>query len=330
MKKVIYAVLSLLALYLILTLFGPSEIKVERQIKISRSKSLIQKRLCDFYYFHDKWSPWTEKDPAMITSFKGNAGEAGHLYTWSGNKEVNEGEMELLAIKEDSVLLRINFDKRQDSKLYFILKESDAETEVTWGLLMDIGFFGRAPMLFINMDKMIGPDFEKGLSNLKGYLEAEPATSIDYTIKELQWEASTYIGRKESVSFDEMDQYFETHFGLLSLVLEKEKIEPLSAPSGLYFSYDGVNQRTDLSCAYKVPNGIKVKGWESFEFPASKVLCIEYKGDPSNSGEAHKAMDSYIREHGLEYKMVIEEYLTDPKTEVDKAEWMTKIYYLLK
>lgn len=330
MKKVFYVLLGLAVLYFILALFGPSEIKVERQIVINQPVNLVKEKMSDFGYFHDHWSPWTEKDSAMVVTYKGNPGEIGHYYAWSGNEEVGKGEMEIISINADSIGMRLLFDEEGESQTYYILNEENNSTKVTWGLIMKISYFARTPMLFINMDKMLGADFEKGLSNLKRVLETTESLAHKFEIKENNWGEVQYFGRKETVSFDNLDKYFDDNFGLLALILEKNKIEATSPASGLFFSYDDINQSTTVSSAYRVSNCKQIKGWEIFTFPASKVISVTYKGDPANSGAAHNAISAFLKEKNLDYSMVIEEYLIGPDQVTKPSDCVTNVYYLLK
>lgn len=291
---------------------------------------MLLNKLGDYRYFHERWSPWTERDSAMVFSYKGQAGEIGHLYTWSGNEKVMQGEMEITGFGGDSIYERLSFGKGRDAKAYYVVQEQDHICRVRWGIVLPVGYFGRAVMLFVNLDKRVGKDFEEGLEKLKSVVESDTEQGHTYTVEEIEWPESTYIGRKELVGFAEMDGYFETHFGMLRMVIEKEGIKTLSAPSGLYFSYDEQKQQSELSCAFKVERNTKLKDWERFVFPAGKALQIRYLGDPAKSGNAHKAMDDYIHHNNLSYQMVIEEYRYDPRTQTDTSQWETMIYYLLK
>lgn len=190
MKKVLYVIIGLVAIYLILCLFGPSSIKVERSVDINAPKELVQKQLSDFKFFHDAWSPWTEKDPAMKTTYTGEAGQPGSTYAWESDKsDVGKGSMTYNKTVNDSILQTLRFEGMGDTRVYFITTSENTITHVTWGMVFDIGFFGRGPMLFMNMDKQIGPDYEKGLAKLKPALEQmtqSTAPSASYEVKELQ------------------------------------------------------------------------------------------------------------------------------------------------
>ena len=110
----------------------------------------------------------------------------------------------------------------------------------------------------------------------------------------------------------------------------KKAVEPTMAPSAIYFKWDQEKGETDCAAVSCVPNGTKIKGYETFAVPASKVLLIEYYGAYEKSINAHNAMDAYMKANNLPMQtQVIEEYVTDPMHEKDTAKWLTNIFYVL-
>ncbi len=334
MKKILYVIIGICVLYLILCLFGPSKIKVERSIDIKTSSvSDLQHKLADLKFFHDKWSPWTRRDPNMKTTYTGVCCESGSSYRWESEKDsVGKGTMTFNKFTTDSVLMTLNFDGMGDNDLYFVTKPSNGgNTDVTWGVVFDIGFFGRAPMIFINMDKMIGPDYEVGLKKLKQEIESIPVSSSNnYEVKELNWDAKTFYGVKDKLSFEKVAAFFGTSYGKIGEALAKAKAQPIGMPKAFYFTFDEKTMVTDVAAVMEVANEIKLDGVEKFETPASKVLLIEYFGAYDKSANAHYAMDAYMKEKGMTQSFVLEEYVTDPMTEKDTAKWLTNIFYVIK
>lgn len=334
MKKILYIIIGICALYLILCFFGPSKIKVERSIDIKTSSvEDLQHHLADLKFFHDKWSPWTRRDPNMKTIYKGVCCEPGSSYRWESEKDsVGKGTMTFNKFTPDSVLLTLSFDGMGDNELYFVTKPAnDGNINVTWGVIFDIGFFGRVPMMFINMDKMIGPDYETGLAKLKKEIESIPAeATANYEVKELNWDAKTFYGVKDKLPYDKLAPFFGASYGKIGAALGKAKAQPIGMPKAIYFTFDEKTMVTELAAVMEVANGTKLDGVEKFETPASKVLLIEYFGAYVKSANAHYAMDAYMKEKGLKQSFVIEEYANDPMTEKDTAKWQTNIYYLVK
>lgn len=124
----------------------------------------------------DNWSPWGEMDPNMNKTYSGEPGTVGSSYHWTGNRKVGEGRMTLTDVRPDEkVEIDLNFIKPFKSRNVteiFLTPEGDG-TMVTWRMTGPhtfmtkvMGFIGRS------MDKMVGPDFEKGLAKLKQITEA--------------------------------------------------------------------------------------------------------------------------------------------------------------
>jgi effector-binding domain-containing protein len=334
MKKILYIIIGISALYLILCLFGPSKIKVERSIDIKTSSvEDLQHKLADLKFFHDKWSPWTRRDPNMKTTYSGVCCEPGSSYSWESEKDsVGKGIMTFNKFNSDSVLMTLNFDNTGDTKVYYITKASSNEViRVTWGMIFDINFFGRAPMLFMNFDKMIGPDYEAGLNTLKTVIESMPVEiATNFEVKELNWEAKTFYGVKDKLSFDKLPAFFGTSYGKIGEALGKAKAQPIGMPKAFYFTFDEKTMVMDVAAVIEVANGTKLEGVEKFETQASKVLLIEYFGAYDKASNAHYAMDAFMKEKGLTQNFVIEEYANDPMMEKDTAKWQTNIFYLVK
>ena len=123
----------------------------------------------------DEWSPWKKKDPNMTQSQTGTDGTVGFVNRWEGNKDVGVGEQEILKIAENQRIdSKLRFFKpwNSESDAYLITNEIDASrTEVTWGF----SGVNKVPlnimMLFFNMEKTVGKDFDEGLAMLKDVLE---------------------------------------------------------------------------------------------------------------------------------------------------------------
>lgn len=328
MKKVLYVILALVCVYLVLCLMGPSETRVERKGTINASAANVQAILGDFNTFV-KWSPWREKDTAMKITVEGEAGKAGHKYTWEGNKEVGKGTMVIDAINGDSVLQTLDMGYGP-AKVYMVTKEENGVTNLTWGFYTKNPFFTRMFGLFMDMDKMLGGDFEKGIVKLKALAEAAPVAAT-YEVKEVQWEAAEFLGTKSTnLNMEKMAPFFGENFPKLFGDLEKNKITPVSAPGSICFKWDDASLSGDMAAVFRVPAGTKIKGWENYTTPAGKVLQIEYFGDYNKIGDAHMAMGKYLAEKKLTNGWVLEEYVTDPMKEKDTAKWQTNIYYMLK
>jgi len=171
---VLYILLGIVVLIAILAALAPKTYNVSRSIQISRPKAEVFNYL-KYLKKQDEWSPWAKRDPNMEQKFTGTDGEVGAISYWNGNKEVGEGEQELTKIIDgERIESELRFLKpwKSESDAYLVTESIDASTtKVTWGFSGHNKFPMSIMMLFMNMDKMIGKDFEEGLSSLKEKME---------------------------------------------------------------------------------------------------------------------------------------------------------------
>ncbi|MFA8434672.1 MAG: SRPBCC family protein [Marinifilaceae bacterium] len=173
MKILLYILIGIAIIIAALHLMGPKSFHVSRTIVVNQSPDLVFKSLCSLKE-QDLWSPWSKRDPEIKIEYHGTDGEVGSYSHWSGNKEVGEGEQEITLIKAPGRIeteLRFLKPWKATNKGYFDLKPSGEGTEITWGFSGENKFPFTIMMLFMNMDKAIGKDFEEGLSNFKNYIE---------------------------------------------------------------------------------------------------------------------------------------------------------------
>ena len=173
MNTVVYILVAIVILIVLLAIIAPKNYDVSRSIVINKELILVYDYL-KYLKNQDNWSPWAEKDPNMKKVITGPDGEVGCVSTWEGNKDVGSGEQEITRLKEnEEIASELRFLKpfKSTSDAYLrVSKEGDA-TKVVWGFSGRNKFPVSIMMLFMNMDKSVGGDFEKGLKKLKGILE---------------------------------------------------------------------------------------------------------------------------------------------------------------
>lgn len=176
MTVLFYILAGVFLLILILAILAPKTYDVSRSIEIRKPKARVFEYL-RFLKNQEAWSPWEKKDPNMVKQFRGTDGEVGAISSWQGNKEVGEGEQELTnIIPGERVESELRFFKpwKSTSSAYLIVEEAaDNGSRVRWGFSGRNKFPVSIMMLFMNMDKMVGKDFEEGLAALKAKLEGE-------------------------------------------------------------------------------------------------------------------------------------------------------------
>ena len=142
---------------------------VSRSALIPVPASVIFPLVNDFHEW-THWSPWEAMDPNLSRSYSGPESGVGAKYAWTGNGKVGSGNMEIVGSDEPSrVQIRLEFVKPFKSvnpTLFSFVPEGGA-TRVTWAMTGENKtLMSKLFALFMNMDKMVGKDFEKGLASL--------------------------------------------------------------------------------------------------------------------------------------------------------------------
>lgn len=146
----------------------PDTFRVERKATIEAPPEKVFALLSDFHRW-EAWSPWEKRDPAMKRTHSGAASGKGAAYAWEGNREVGKGRMEITAASPPSHLtIQLDFLAPFECHNFaeFTLTPRGGATEVTWAMHGPSSFLFKLMGLFMNMDKMVGRDFEVGLANL--------------------------------------------------------------------------------------------------------------------------------------------------------------------
>jgi polyketide cyclase/dehydrase/lipid transport protein len=177
MLKIILIALALIVIVVVVVVaLQPSEFRVARSATMSAPAPAIFAQVNDFHKW-EAWNPWGKIDPAMKQNYQGAPAGTGAIYTWAGNNEVGEGRMTIIESRP-STLIRINMEFFKPfaatNTAEFTFKREDNQSNVTWSMAGKNNFMAKAIHLFMNMDKMIGGQFEKGLAQMKAVVEAAP------------------------------------------------------------------------------------------------------------------------------------------------------------
>jgi len=172
---ILIAILSLVALLLLVGLFMKKEYHVARDVVINKPKQLV------FEYIkllknQNKYSVWATMDANMKTEFTGTDGTAGFVSAWdSQDKNVGRGEQEILKVVDgERVDYEIRFIKPFESTSdasMTTVSVNENQTKITWAFTGKMKYPMNLMLLFMNMEKMIGNDLQNGLENLKGLIE---------------------------------------------------------------------------------------------------------------------------------------------------------------
>jgi hypothetical protein len=173
-RKIFIALLVIIAIFAVIVAVQPADYRVERSATINAPQPVVFAQVNDFHNW-EGWSPWAKLDPAAKNSFEGPPAGAGSIFRWSGNDKVGEGLMTILESQpSDRVKIKLDFIRpfADTANVDFAFKPQGDQTAVTWSMSGHRNFMAKAICLFMNMDKMVGGDFEKGLAQMKTAAEA--------------------------------------------------------------------------------------------------------------------------------------------------------------
>lgn len=182
-KKIIWitlaAVVVLVGGFCAVVAMQPSDFAITRSTVIHAPPQKVFPLVSDLKA-GQAWSPWEDLDPAMQRTFAGVDGAVGSSYHWSGNNEVGEGTMTLIDLQPDKMVkYRLNFLRPMEgeNEVLYVLSDQNGDTHFTWTMTGKANFAQKAVCMFMNMDEMVGSQFEKGLANLKQLAETPAETS---------------------------------------------------------------------------------------------------------------------------------------------------------
>ena len=161
--------------FVIVAALQPTNFHISRQATIAAPPAAVFPHVNDLSKWR-AWSPWENLDPDLKRTYEGPSSGEGASYAWVGNSQVGEGRMTITESKpNDLVRIRLEFIKpfQATNQSEFTFEPSGGQTAVTWSMTGKNTFMGKAMSLVMNMDKMIGKNFEDGLAKLKNVSEAD-------------------------------------------------------------------------------------------------------------------------------------------------------------
>jgi Polyketide cyclase / dehydrase and lipid transport len=165
----------LLAILFIVVSRRPGEFRIERSATMAAPPDRVFAQVNDLHNWQ-AWSPWAKLDPSATETHEGAASGAGAIMSWNGNKKVGAGRMTIVDSKpHEFVRLKLEFFRpmRATNTAEFTFRPANGGTAVHWSMTGVNGFMGKAFCMIVNMDKMIGADFEKGLSGIRSIVETK-------------------------------------------------------------------------------------------------------------------------------------------------------------
>ncbi|HSH91417.1 MAG TPA: SRPBCC family protein [Ramlibacter sp.] len=171
-KTIAFVGVALLSVPLVLAAFKPDTFRVQRSATIKAPQQKLHALINDMRVFNT-WNPYNLKDPNIRGEYKGPQAGLGAEYHFAGNKDVGKGSIAIVETAPSKVMMKLDMIEPFEGHnlVEFRLAPQGDTTEVTWAMQGRSPYIAKVVGLFMNMDSMIGRDFEAGLANLKARAE---------------------------------------------------------------------------------------------------------------------------------------------------------------
>lgn len=177
LRKILISIAAIIlipiAAVLIMAATKPDTFEVERATRIEAVPEQIFPLISHLRKF-PSWSPYETKDPDMQRTFTGPQSGTGATYEWNGDENIGQGQLQIVDASEpSSVTMDLHFVRPFEiqNTVEFIIEPEGQASNVTWSMRGPMPFISKVMSVFIDMDDMVGSDFEVGLSNLKRLAE---------------------------------------------------------------------------------------------------------------------------------------------------------------
>ena len=173
LKRLAIGIVLLLGAAAVVVWFQPDDYRLTRSTVIAAPAAAVFAQVNDLRKWDD-WSPWAKVDPAAKVTFSGPQSGPGATFQWSGNDKVGAGTMTITESKPNQrVATRTDFVKPFEGTSHsdFVFSQVGDQTSVIWTMSGTHNFIGKAMCMVMSMETMLGPDFERGLAQLKDVVE---------------------------------------------------------------------------------------------------------------------------------------------------------------
>lgn len=343
LKRIGLGLLAVIVLLLLISFFLPSKVHVERSLTMKAPPEVVFQQVNTLKNM-EKWSPWHKLDPNMQLTYSGPAEGVGAKYAWKSDKrDVGSGSYTITESKPDSVIrTEMNFgDMGISHGSYHFAKTADGGTNVTWGMESDMGHNPIAKYFGLFMDKMVGPDFDKGLQSMNeeamkaSVAAAAPAATAPaaekYKVEEVNVPVMTVLSISDKASMQDIPAKLGAAYGEMMKYIAKNKLKATGPPMAFY--KDFYAKPMEIEAVMPVDKMAKKEGRIVAKMlPATKAIMVKYYGPYMKMMPAYDAIQSYMKEKKMTQAGTSwEKYVTDPKTvNGDSSKILTEIYYPVK
>lgn len=335
LKRTALVLVIVLLVYIVAAFFCKSKVHVERSIAVKAEAATIFNQINTLKNWKN-WSYWDNIDKNMKSVYSGPEAGVGAKHSWeSASDSVGKGTLTITKSEPNKfVETELAFEGMGTSLGGWKINDSAGTVTVSTYMDINVDFLFRPMMAMMNMDEMLGSDFNKSLSNLKNYCEKLPANP------ELKIEATTIgpmkmLTIKDSADESNISQKLGELYGQIGAVMKKQNLNMAGAPFAFYDhvqDLEGGKMKFVLRAGITIDRAGKTDGRVEYsEMRGGNVVKGMHYGSYESTGISHDLMQKWMQENG---KTIIgspwETYVTDPMTVADTSKWLTEIYYPVK
>lgn len=333
LKITLLSLLGILVLVLLISLFLPAEVKMERSIYIQSKPKHVFALINDLKAWK-QWSPWYKKDTAAKYTYSEITEGGGAFFTWdSQNEQVGKGKTTITAsipFEKIATSLEMGFGATTAD---FLLTQTGDSVKLTWtfheteqGLKWYFIPMSRYFNLFL--EDMLSPDYLAGLASIKALAEQTTELYIGGFEAEMRdFGGLNYIGIRNQLKLEEIGPKLGENYALLTETIKSNAAKQIGPPFTINYSAKGnvydmeacLGTDAALSPAFPIVPG-KLK--------PGKQLVIKYYGAYEKMGNLYGEAFKYIFQNNLKASgPPLEFYITDPIAEPDTAKWLTELVF---
>jgi effector-binding domain-containing protein/uncharacterized protein YndB with AHSA1/START domain len=287
----------------------PSQARIERRVLIERPPATVFTVL-DGYRHFAAWSPWAELDPGMSTRIEGPVSGVGARYAWASTQPgVGSGSQQIIAsVPYERIDVRLEFSGMDsDNRARFDLRPAAQGTELVWSLESTFGndlvgrYFG------LLLDRMIGPDYERGLARLAAHVERLPATDFAGLVverAEVEARPILYLSGRSTLEPQTIARAYERAYARLQAAMEREGIAAAGGVIAIGRNWDAQRGIYEFDAAIPVPPGTAVPRFDRDlrlgQTYAGTVLKTVHRGSHDQLGAHLQKLMAYKQAVGYE------------------------------
>lgn len=336
-KKILKVLAVLVLLLVVVAFLLPRSVHVERQTTISAPRATVFTLVNGFQNFN-KWSPWHDRDPQTQYSYSGPSLGIGARMSWSSqDPNVGSGSQEIVESQPwELVKTKLDFGPDGIATAHFKLVPQGSGTQVIWGFDTDLGNNPVSRYFGLFLDRMLGPDYEKGLAGLKKLAESLPKADFsDLPVEQVEMKPMpiAYLQTRSSKDEKEIAAAIGGAYAQILKAMGAQRLSQAAPPLTINTRWDESGYEFDAAIPLdKTPEGetlgnSPVKVRQSY---SGKALKVVHKGPYRNMASTYDKLFAYAEACGFERNgPPWDQYVSDPG-KTPEAELITHIYLPVK